>query len=82
MAAIEFERIKKGAARAKQLGLEVHAGHGLDFQTAEAIAALPEIAELNIGHFLVGEAIFTSLSASIKAMRAAMDRGVARRSAS
>jgi len=82
MAAIEFERIKKGAARAKQLGLEVHAGHGLDFQTAEAIAALPEIAELNIGHFLVGEAIFTSLSASIKAMRAAMDRNVARRSAS
>jgi len=79
MAAIEFERIKKGAARAKQLGLEVHAGHGLDFQTAEAIAALPEIVELNIGHFLVGEAIFTGLSASIRGMRAAMDRGVARR---
>ena len=79
MAEIEFERIKKGAARAKQLGLEVHAGHGLDFQTAEAIAALPEIVELNIGHFLVGEAIFTSFSASIKEMRAAMDRGVARR---
>ena len=81
MAGIEFERIKKGAARAKQLGLEVHAGHGLDFQTAEAIAALPEIVELNIGHFLVGEAIFTSFSVSIKEMRAAMDRGVARRPA-
>lgn len=79
MAAIEFERIRKGAARAKQLGLEVHAGHGLDFQTAEAISALPEIVELNIGHFLVGEAIFTSLAESIQAMRSAMDRGVAQR---
>jgi len=82
MAAIEFERIKKGAARAKQLGLEVHAGHGLDFQTAEAISMLPEIVELNIGHFLVGEAIFTSLAESIRAMRAAMDRGIARRATS
>jgi pyridoxine 5-phosphate synthase len=81
MAGIELERIKKGAARAKKLGLEVHAGHGLDFQTAEAISMLPEIIELNIGHFLVGEAIFTSLSESIKEMRAAMDRGVARRPA-
>ena len=79
MAAIELERIKKGAARAKSLGLEVHAGHGLDFETAEAISALPEFVELNIGHFLVGEAIFTGLTESIKAMRAAMDRGVARR---
>jgi pyridoxine 5-phosphate synthase len=79
MAAMEFERIKQGAARAKRLGLEVHAGHGLDFMTAEAISALPEFVELNIGHFLVGEAIFTSLTESIKAMRAAMDRGVARR---
>ena len=82
MAAIEFERIKKGAARAKQLGLEVHAGHGLDFQTAEAISMLPEIVELNIGHFLVGEAIFTSLAESIRAMRAAMDRGIAGRATS
>ncbi len=81
MARIEFARISKGAAQARQLGLEVHAGHGLDFQTAEAIAALPQIAELNIGHFLVGEAIFTSFGESIKAMRAAMDRGVARRPA-
>ena len=81
MAAIEFERIRKGVLQAKQLGLEVHAGHGLDFQTAEAIAALPHIVELNIGHFLVGEAIFTGLADSIKAMRAAMERGVARRPA-
>ena len=78
-AAIEFERIRKGALQAEQLGLEVHAGHGLDFQTAAAIAALPQIVELNIGHFLVGDAIFTGLADSIKAMRAAMDRGVARR---
>lgn len=79
MAAIEFERIRKGAARAKGLGLEVHAGHGLNFETAETISALPEFVELNIGHFLIGEAIFTGLTDSIKAMRAAMDRGVARR---
>jgi len=80
MAAMEFERIRKGAARARALGLEVHAGHGLNFETAETISALPEFVELNIGHFLVGEAIFTGLAESIKAMRAAMDRGLARRS--
>jgi pyridoxine 5-phosphate synthase len=79
MAAMEFERIRKGAARAKALGLEVHAGHGLNFETAETISALPEFVELNIGHFLVGEAIFTGLTESIKAMRAAMDRGLALR---
>jgi len=79
MAEIEFERIRKGAARARALGLEVHAGHGLNFETAETISALPEFVELNIGHFLVGEAIFTGLTESIKAMRAAMDRGLARR---
>jgi pyridoxine 5-phosphate synthase len=79
MAAIEFERIARGATRAKSLGLEVHAGHGLDLVTAEAIAALPEIVELNIGHFLIGEAIFDGLDGTVKAMRAAMDRGLARR---
>jgi len=57
-AAAEFERIVRGAALAKSAGLEVHAGHGLDFITAERIAALPEIVELNIGHFLIGEAVF------------------------
>jgi pyridoxine 5-phosphate synthase len=79
MAAMEFERFKTGAARAKALGLEVHAGHGLDLNTAEAVAALPDIVELNIGHFLIGEAIFGGLSATVTAMRAAMERGFARR---
>jgi pyridoxine 5-phosphate synthase len=74
----EWRRIVEGAKLAKSLGLEVHAGHGLDYTTAEAIASLPEIAELNIGHFLIGEAVFTSLAASVKVMRAAMDRGRAR----
>lgn len=80
-AAAEFERIREGAVRAKRLGLEVHAGHGLDFATAETIAAFPEIFELNIGHFLIGEAIFTGLTDAIHKMRAVMDRGAARRDA-
>jgi pyridoxine 5-phosphate synthase len=71
----EWLRIRKGAALAKELGLEVHAGHGLDYGSAETIAALPEIAELNIGHFLVGEAVFVGLDEAIKTMRGAMDRG-------
>lgn len=71
----EFDRIVRGAALAKRAGLEVHAGHGLDYVTAERIAALPEIAELNIGHFLVGEAIFDGLGASVGKMRVAIDRG-------
>jgi pyridoxine 5-phosphate synthase len=79
MAAMEFDRIEKGATRAQALGLEVHAGHGLDLTTAERIAGLPEIVELNIGHFLVGEAIFGGLTGTVKAMRAAMDRGFERR---
>jgi pyridoxine 5-phosphate synthase len=79
MATMEFERICAGARRAKSLGLEVHAGHGLDLKTGEVIAALPEIVELNIGHFLIGEAIFGGLTGTVKAMRAAMDRGVAQR---
>jgi pyridoxine 5-phosphate synthase len=71
----EWQRIRAGAAQARKLGLEVHAGHGLDYAGAEQIAVLPEIVELNIGHFLVGEAVFVGLADSIKAMRAAMDRG-------
>jgi pyridoxine 5-phosphate synthase len=74
-AAAEFERIVLGARMAKNAGLEVHAGHGLDFITAERIAELPEIAELNIGHFLIGEAIYAGLDAVVRTMRAAMDRG-------
>src|SRR4029077_9921111 len=79
-AAAEFARIVRGAALAKSAGLEVHAGHGLDFITAERIAALPEIVELNIGHFLIGEAIFNGLDAVVRKMRTAMDRGWRRRS--
>ncbi len=53
----------------------MHAGHGLDYASAETIATLPQIAELNIGHFLVGEAVFEGLAETVKFMRAAMDRG-------
>ena len=74
-AAAEFERIVRGAKRANGVGLEVHAGHGLDFLTAATIAALPEIAELNIGHFLIGEAIFDGLDAVVRKMRAVMNHG-------
>jgi pyridoxine 5-phosphate synthase len=75
LAAAEFERIVQGATIAKQMGLEVHAGHGLDYVTAQAIAALPEVVELNIGHFLIGDALFDGLAVVVKKMRAAMDRG-------
>jgi pyridoxine 5-phosphate synthase len=74
-AAAEFARIAAGATRAAQLGIEVHAGHGLDYVTAAAVCALPEIAELNIGHFIMGEAIYEGLPNVIKRMRAAMTRG-------
>jgi pyridoxine 5-phosphate synthase len=76
--AAEFERIVRGARLAKSAGLEVHAGHGLDFATAEQIAALAEIVELNIGHFLIGEAVFEGLGAAVRRMRAGMDRGRAK----
>ena len=78
VAAAELERIRKGAALAKELGLEVHAGHGLTYETAETIAAFPEVVELNIGHFLVGEAVLDGLASAIGTMRAAMDRGRAK----
>jgi pyridoxine 5-phosphate synthase len=71
----EWELIRAGAALAKSYGLEVHAGHGLDYGTAETVAALPEVVELNIGHFLVGEAVFEGLGETVRFMRAAMDRG-------
>jgi pyridoxine 5-phosphate synthase len=74
-ASAEWQAIRDGAVLANSLGLEVHAGHGLDYASAETIAALPQIAELNIGHFLIGEAVFDGLSGSVKRMRAAMDRG-------
>jgi pyridoxine 5-phosphate synthase len=71
----EWQRIVKGAALGRAAGLEVHAGHGLDYLTAEKIASLSEIVELNIGYFMIGEALFTGLGATVRAMRAAMDRG-------
>jgi pyridoxine 5-phosphate synthase len=74
----ELARIREGARLAARLGLEVHAGHGLNYETAETIAALPEFVELNIGHFLVGEAIMVGLGEAVRTMRAAMDRGRAR----
>ena len=71
----EWQRIVKGATLARAAGLEVHAGHGLDYATAEKIASLPEIVELNIGYFMIGEALFTGLGETVRMMRAAMDRG-------
>ena len=69
----ELARLREGAAEAARLGLEVHAGHGIDYATVAAVAAIPEIAELNIGHFLIGEAIFIGLEAAIRRMRVLMD---------
>ena len=77
----EWRRIREGATLARSLGLEVHAGHGLDYASAETIAALPEIVELNIGHFLVGEAVFVGLAETVTTMRAAMMRGRAQAAA-
>lgn len=68
----ELERIVTAAQHAEELGLECHAGHGLGFETVGAVAAIPTIVELNIGHFLIGEAIFSGLDSAIKRMRALM----------
>ncbi|HSZ74612.1 MAG TPA: pyridoxine 5'-phosphate synthase [Rhizomicrobium sp.] len=68
-----LDKIRKAAAYGASLGLEVHAGHGLGFDTVRPIAAIPEIRELNIGHFLIGEAIFTGLDAAIRRMRMLMN---------
>lgn len=70
----ELERLRRAAALADELGLECHAGHGLSFETVGAVAAIPTIVELNIGHFLIGEAIFGGLDSAIKRMRALMDQ--------
>jgi pyridoxine 5-phosphate synthase len=68
-----LQAIRDGAAYGASLGLEVHAGHGLGYDTVGPVAAIPQIRELNIGHFLVGEAIFVGLEASIRRMRELMD---------
>ncbi|MDW4500513.1 pyridoxine 5'-phosphate synthase [Sulfitobacter sp. D35] len=69
----ELERLREMSAFADDLGLEVHAGHGLTYDTVKPVAAFPELMELNIGHFLIGEAIFRGLKPSIAEMRRLMD---------
>lgn len=69
----ELEGLRQGATLADNLGLEVHAGHGLNFETVAPVAAIPELRELNIGHFLIGEAVFIGLGPAITEMRRLMD---------
>ncbi|MEY4305349.1 MAG: hypothetical protein RIT52_1524 [Pseudomonadota bacterium] len=69
----ELDALRKGAALAHSLGLEVHAGHGLTYDNVAPIAAIPEVRELNIGHFLIGEAIYLGLGPAIEEMRRRMD---------
>jgi len=68
-----LKTLQAGARQAVSLGLEVHAGHGIDYETVAPIAAMPEVRELNIGHFLVGEAIFVGLAPAVGEMRRRMD---------
>ncbi len=75
----ELQRLGRAAELAAQAGLEVHAGHGLDFDTATHLAAFPEIRELNIGHVIIGEAVFVGLPAAISRMRDSIAKGVAAR---
>lgn len=70
----ELKRIAEAAMYTHQLGMECHAGHGLTFDTVAPVAALPEVVELNIGHFLIGEAIFSGLDSAIRRMRSLMDQ--------
>ncbi len=71
----ELRRLVAAAEQAAGLGLEVHAGHGLNYVTAQAMAALPQVRELNIGHFLIGEAVFEGLESAVRRMRGAMAQG-------
>ena len=72
--ATELVRLVDGAARAQKLGLECHAGHGLDLNNVGAVAAIPQVVELNIGHAILAAAVFDGLALSVRAMRAAMDQ--------
>jgi len=72
-AAVELDALLRGAAHAHGLGLEVHAGHGISYDTVAAFAAFPQVVELNIGHFLIGESIFRGLGPAIEEMRRRMD---------
>lgn len=76
-----LESLRATAVEAGRLGLEVHAGHGIDYETVKPIAAIPEVMELNIGHFLIGEAIFVGLGPAIQRMRGLMDEARAGRAA-
>jgi pyridoxine 5-phosphate synthase len=78
----ELDRIVRAAAHAEAIGLECHAGHGLTFDTVGPVAAINSIVELNIGHFLIGEAIFSGLDSAIRRMRALMDKARAESSRS
>jgi pyridoxine 5-phosphate synthase len=71
----ELERLRRAAEHGAKIGLEIHAGHGLDLSSVRSVAAIPQIVELNIGHSLIGEAIFFGLDEAVRAMRAAMDEG-------
>ncbi len=73
LAEVELERIAGCAKRAVELGIEPQAGHGLTYDTVKPVAAIPELAELNIGHFLMGEAIFVGLGQAVSEMRRLMD---------
>jgi pyridoxine 5-phosphate synthase len=75
----EFERLRHAAQLAGEAGIEVHAGHGLDFDTAAHLCTLPQVRELNIGHFLIGEAVFLGLPEVIKRMCKAIAGGAAQR---
>ncbi len=70
---VELARLQAAATYGAALGLEIHAGHGLTYDNVGPVAAIPELAELNIGHFLIGEAVFSGLPAAIAEMRARMD---------
>ena len=74
-AAHELARLRAAAEHGAAIGLEIHAGHGLDYDTARNVAAIPEVVELNIGHFIIGEALFCGLGEAVRTMREAMDAG-------
>jgi len=71
--AVELKRLADMAALAAKNGIEPHAGHGLTYDNVQAVAAIPQIAELNIGHYLIGEAVFVGLEQAVRHMRALMD---------
>ena len=73
--AAELDRLRRGAELCESLGMEVHAGHGLTYDTVIPMAAIPQFTEFNIGHFLIGEAIFTGLEDSIQKMKGLMEQG-------